>query len=141
VLASQTEGARGVAGLWSLIKRSPKAKIVRKVFEVPGPAVEGAMPLDARARQIYAYFKNYNYELKETGDVIRFVGTYQASKGQAAALVFYVFCGGTPLCPCVLCSLWWRPTLPLSSVSSVLGTHSALVFYVFCGGTPLQDSI
>lgn len=83
------------AGLWSLIKRSPKAKIVRRVFEVPGPAAEGAMPLDSRARQIYGYFKNYNYELKATGDVIRFVGKYQASKGQAAALVFYVFCGRT----------------------------------------------
>lgn len=78
-----------------MIKRSPKAKIVRRVFEVPGPAVEGAVPLDSRARQIYGYFKNYNYELKSTGDVIRFVGTYQASRGQAAALVFYVFCGRT----------------------------------------------
>eukprot|EP00889_Picochlorum_renovo_P003590 jgi/Picre1/30620/NNA_005981.t1 len=31
-------------GLWSLIKRSPKAKIKRKTFEVDGPAVEGHMP-------------------------------------------------------------------------------------------------
>ncbi len=28
---------RHPAGLWSLIKRSPKAKIKRKTFEVPGP--------------------------------------------------------------------------------------------------------
>lgn len=44
-------------GLWSQIKRAPKAKRVRKVYEVPGPSVPGAMPLDARARQIFQYFK------------------------------------------------------------------------------------
>ena len=53
------------AGLWSLIKRAP----------------------------IFQYFKKYNYEVKETGDVIRFVGNYKASRGQAAALVFYTFVG------------------------------------------------
>ena len=45
------------AGLWSQIKRAPKSKRVRKVYEVPGPAVPGAMPLDDRARQIFQYFK------------------------------------------------------------------------------------
>jgi hypothetical protein len=44
-------------GLWSQIKRAPKSKRVRKVYEVPGPAVPGAMPLDDRARQIFQYFK------------------------------------------------------------------------------------
>ena len=29
----------------------------------------------------------------ETGETIRFAGTYKASRGQAAALIFYVFCG------------------------------------------------
>ncbi len=58
-----------------------------------GPAKEGAIPLDARARAIFQYFKKYNYEVKETGDVIRFVGNYKASRGQAAALVFYTFLG------------------------------------------------
>eukprot|EP01024_Parvocaulis_polyphysoides_P035512 TRINITY_DN3145_c1_g1_i3.p1 TRINITY_DN3145_c1_g1~~TRINITY_DN3145_c1_g1_i3.p1 ORF type:complete len:302 (-),score=50.38 TRINITY_DN3145_c1_g1_i3:182-1087(-) len=80
-------------GLWSLIKRAPKAKIVRKTFEVEGPKKEGPTGLDRRARQIFAYFKNYNYKVKETGDVIVFEGTYAASRGQAAALVFYVFIG------------------------------------------------
>jgi len=82
-----------LAGLWSQVKRAPKAKRVRKVYEVPGPAVPGAMPLDARARQIFAYFKANNYEVADRGEVIKFVGTYAASRGQAAALVFYVFCG------------------------------------------------
>lgn len=76
-------------GLWSLIKRSPKAKIKRKTFEVAGPAVAGHMPLDTRARQIFNYFKNYNYIVKETGEVIVFEGNYRASVGQAAALVLY----------------------------------------------------
>ena len=84
-------------GLWSLIKRAPKATKKRKVFEVEGPGVVGGMRLDVRARTIFQYFKKYNYEVKETGDVIRFVGQYAASKGQAAALVFYTFLGA------------WRP--------------------------------
>lgn len=42
-------------GIWSQIKRAPTATKKRKTFEVPGPAVAGAMPLDARARQIFRY--------------------------------------------------------------------------------------
>ncbi len=34
-----------------------------------------------------------NYQVKERGEVIKFVGNYAASKGQAAALVLYVFFG------------------------------------------------
>lgn len=84
---------RSCAGLWSQIKRAPKAKKRRKTYEVDGPARPGAVPLDNRARQIFEYFKKYNYEVKDTGEVITFAGTYQASKAQAAALVFYTFCG------------------------------------------------
>lgn len=76
-------------GLWSLIKRAPKAKVKRKTFEVAGPSTEGAMPLDARAKQIFSYFKNYNYIVKSTGEVIVFEGNYKASVSQAAALVLY----------------------------------------------------
>jgi hypothetical protein len=92
------------AGLWSQIKRAPKAKKVRKTFEVAGPAQgSAALPLDERARQIFQYFKRYNYELVETGDTIRFAGTYAASRGQAAALIFYVFCGARAVQLHVLC--------------------------------------
>jgi hypothetical protein len=80
-------------GLWSLVKRAPKASVKRKVFEVEGPGVSNAVPLDARARAIFDYFKKYNYEVKERGEVITFAGNYQASRGQAAALVSYVFFG------------------------------------------------
>lgn len=82
-----------VPGIWSLVKRAPQATKKRMTFEVPGPAVEGAVPLDDRARQIFRYFKRYNYTVKETGEVITFEGIYAADKGQAAALVFYLFCG------------------------------------------------
>ena len=81
------------SGLWSQIKRAPKAKRVRKTFETQGPQQKGALPLDQRARQIFAYFKKYNYDVKDAGDVIRFTGNYKASRGQAAALTFYVFMG------------------------------------------------
>ncbi|GIL74849.1 hypothetical protein Vretifemale_4714 [Volvox reticuliferus] len=81
-----------VPGIWSLVKRAPQAAKKRLTFEVPGPAVQGAMTLDDRARQIFRYFKRYNYSVKETGEVITFEGIYAADKGQAAALVFYTFC-------------------------------------------------
>ena len=82
-----------MTGLWSQIKRAPKASVKRKTFEMEGPAKAGAEALDIRAKQIFLYFKKYNYEVKETGETITFSGTYAASRGQAAALVFYVFCG------------------------------------------------
>lgn len=46
------------------MKRAPKANRKRKTFEVPGPAVVGAMPMDERARQIFQYFKSYNYKAR-----------------------------------------------------------------------------
>lgn len=51
------------------------------------------MPIDARARQIFSYFKRYNYQIKETGEVITFEGIYAPDKGQAAAVTFYTFAG------------------------------------------------
>lgn len=82
-----------VPGLWSLVKRAPKASVKRKVYEVPGPAADGAMPLNVRAKQIFDYFEKYNYEVKERGEVITFVGNYKGSIGQASALVLYTFFG------------------------------------------------
>jgi hypothetical protein len=82
-----------VPGLWSLIKRAPKAKLKRKTFEVEGPGAGNAAALDARARAIYDYMKRYNYSVKSTGEVIVFEGRYGASAGQAAALVLYTFVG------------------------------------------------
>lgn len=42
--------------------------------------------------------------VKDTGEVIRFTGQYKASRGQAAALVFYVFMGElSQLCRRAVC--------------------------------------
>lgn len=40
-----------------------------------------------------SYFKKYNYQIKETGEVILFEGIYAADRGQAAAVTFYTFAG------------------------------------------------
>lgn len=82
-----------ITGIWSQIKRAPASNKKRKTYEVDGPARPNAMPLDQRARQVFSYFKKYNYEVKGTGEVITFVGLYAADKGQAAAVTFYTFCG------------------------------------------------
>ena len=78
-------------GLWSLVKRAPKASVKSMTFEVPGPA-QGAS-LDKTASTIATYFTRYNYKIVETGEVITFQGTYEANRGQGIALTFYVFLG------------------------------------------------
>ncbi len=82
---------RTTAGIWSQIKRAPQSSKKRKVYEVDGPARPSAMPMDDRARQIFQYFKKYNYSVKNTGEVITFSGMYAADKGAAAAVTFYTF--------------------------------------------------
>ncbi len=47
----------------------------------------------AESCKVFDYFQKYNYEVRERGEVITFAGNYKASRGQAAALVFYVFFG------------------------------------------------
>jgi Cofactor assembly of complex C subunit B len=37
--------------------------------------------------------KNYNYEVKSSGEVITFAGNYRSTRGQAAALTFYMLMG------------------------------------------------
>lgn len=80
-------------GLWSLVKRSTKSKIVRKTYTVPGPAADTPEALDVLARRISEYFKTNNYRVKDAGETITFEGAIAASKGQAAALTFYAFIG------------------------------------------------
>jgi len=82
-----------VPGIWSQVKRAPVASKKRKVYEVDGPKKDGGKPSKEWAGKIMAYFKKYNYEVKEMGEVITFIGLYQASKGAAAAVTFYTFVG------------------------------------------------
>jgi hypothetical protein len=49
--------------------------------------------LTCRARQLFQYMKSYNYEVKSTGEVITFAGNYRSSRGQAAAITFYMLLG------------------------------------------------
>lgn len=37
--------------------------------------------------------KSYNYDVKSTGEVITFEGNYRSTRGQAAAITFYMFIG------------------------------------------------
>ena len=112
-------------GLWSQIKRAPKSKRVRRTYEVAGPAAEGGPSLDATARAIFSHFKSFNYRVAAQGDVIRFVGTYRASKGQAAALVFYVFCGlaSTALVLSIAAPFGGDAWYALTALSPLAGTY------------------
>ena len=52
------------SGIWSQVKRAPKANRKRKTFEVAGPGAAGAISMDERARQNFQYFKSYNYKVR-----------------------------------------------------------------------------
>mmetsp|Transcript_28514 Transcript_28514/g.50939 ORF Transcript_28514/g.50939 Transcript_28514/m.50939 type:complete len:289 (-) Transcript_28514:346-1212(-) len=114
-----------VPGLWSLIKRAPKAAVKARVYAVDGPGKPGAMPIDDRAREIFAYFKKYNYRVVDTGEVITFEGTYTSNKGQAASLVFYTFvsllcCGLVLTIVAPWGGNWWYG---LSALSPLAGAY------------------
>ena len=66
----------------------PTRQIKRKTFEVPGPGVPGAVPLDDRARSMFAYFKRNNYDVTSTGEVISFEGAVRPDRGTASYIVF-----------------------------------------------------
>ena len=73
-----------VPGLWSLVKRAPTPKPIRKTFVAPGPAVANAPPTSAIARDIALHYKNLNFKIKDASDVITFEGAFAPSVGQAA---------------------------------------------------------
>eukprot|EP00963_Diacronema_lutheri_P007609 scaffold659_cov318-Pavlova_lutheri.AAC.10 len=82
-----------IPGLYSLVKRSTKSKVVRKVFEMPGPAAEGAKSLDEIARTVSNYFKNNNYKVVDAGETVTFEGKVKASVGTASYITFCTFMG------------------------------------------------
>ena len=61
-------------GIYSLVKRSVKSKIVRKTYEIAGPAAEGGRPTREMAGDIVAFFQANNYKIKDASDVIVFEG-------------------------------------------------------------------
>lgn len=93
------------------------------------------MPLDARARAIFQYFKKYNYTVKSTGDVICFEGTYAASASQAAALTLYTLVSAFIVVRC--CSAWQARLAPAGLASTALVLSIAAPFggnwwYLLC---------
>ena len=51
------------------------------------------MPLDERARALFAYFKRNNYVTADTGEVITFRGNIAPERGTAAYITFCAFIG------------------------------------------------
>jgi hypothetical protein len=78
-------------GLYSLVTRSVKTKLVQKVYDLPGPANPTAKPTRQTAAEIMAYFKAMNYEVAAAEETITFKGVMGKSKSQAAFLTFVTF--------------------------------------------------
>ncbi|KAF5194585.1 Cofactor assembly of complex c subunit b ccb1 protein [Thalictrum thalictroides] len=75
-----------VPGLWSLIKRSVKSKIVKKTFVLE----EGEAKKEAKqvAGEILSFFTRTNFAVSDRGETITFEGMMVPSRGQAALLTF-----------------------------------------------------
>uniref|UniRef100_A0A0C9QN25 TSA: Wollemia nobilis Ref_Wollemi_Transcript_19699_1059 transcribed RNA sequence n=1 Tax=Wollemia nobilis TaxID=56998 RepID=A0A0C9QN25_9CONI len=76
-----------VPGLWSLIKRSTKSKIVQKTFVV-SKGDDGKTP-NQIAGEVLSFFTRNNFAVKDRGETITFEGMMVPSRGQA---VFLTFC-------------------------------------------------
>ncbi|KAI9084043.1 hypothetical protein K1719_034039 [Acacia pycnantha] len=73
-----------VPGLWSLIKRSVKSKVVKKTFIGEG---EKKTPNQV-AGEILSFFTRNNFAVTDKGETITFEGMMVPSRGQAALLSF-----------------------------------------------------
>ncbi|ERN06125.1 hypothetical protein AMTRI_Chr06g171000 [Amborella trichopoda] len=76
-----------VPGLWSLIKRSVKSKIVQKTF-VGSEKEEGKKAPSQIAGEILSFFTRNNFIVSDRGEAITFEGMMVPSRGQAALLTF-----------------------------------------------------
>ncbi|KAI9176274.1 hypothetical protein LWI28_000644 [Acer negundo] len=74
-----------VPGLWSLIKRSVKSKIVQKTFI---GEVESKKAPNQVAGEILSFFTRNNFVVTDRGETVTFEGTMIPSRGQAALLTF-----------------------------------------------------
>lgn len=76
-----------VPGLWSLIKRSVKSKVVKKTFVEE--VVEGNKKAPNQvAGEILSFFTRNNFSVVDKGETITFEGVMVPSRGQAALLTF-----------------------------------------------------
>lgn len=78
-------------GVYSLVTRSVKSKVVQKTYEVLGPAADGGRPTRELAGDIVGFFQANNYKIKDATDVIIFEGVQAPVAGRAAFLTFCVF--------------------------------------------------
>eukprot|EP00471_Norrisiella_sphaerica_P001512 CAMPEP_0184481212 /NCGR_PEP_ID=MMETSP0113_2-20130426/2751_1 /TAXON_ID=91329 /ORGANISM="Norrisiella sphaerica, Strain BC52" /LENGTH=308 /DNA_ID=CAMNT_0026860187 /DNA_START=29 /DNA_END=955 /DNA_ORIENTATION=- len=78
-------------GVWSQIKRAPKANVKRATFEVAGPSAPNGVETDTIAKKLFGYMLKYNYAVKDRGQVITFAGKYASDKGQAAFITAFTF--------------------------------------------------
>ena len=87
-------------GIYSLVKRSVKSKIVRKTYEIAGPAAEGGRPTREMAGDIVAFFQANNYKIKDASDVIVFEGVQVGATRRArAARIRVATCVASRPCP------------------------------------------
>ncbi|CAN1137601.1 Protein COFACTOR ASSEMBLY OF COMPLEX C SUBUNIT B CCB1, chloroplastic [Linum perenne] len=68
-------------GLWSLIKRSVKSKVVQKTYT-------GQKPPKQVAGEIQSFFTRNNFAVADRGETITFEGMMVPNRGQAALLTF-----------------------------------------------------
>jgi hypothetical protein len=61
-------------GVYSLVTRSVKSKIVRKTYEVGGPAAPGGRATRELAGDIVAFFQANNYKITDAAETIVFEG-------------------------------------------------------------------
>ena len=78
-------------GIYSLVKRSVKSKVVKKTYELPGPAAEGGRVTREIAADVVSYFQANNYKIKDAGQAIIFEGVQAPLAGRAAFLTFCTF--------------------------------------------------
>merc|ERR1711920_866048 len=78
-------------GIYSLVKRSVKSKVIRKTYEVAGPEAPNGRPTREMAGDIVAFFQANNYKIKDATDIIVFQGVQAPLTGRAAFLTFCVF--------------------------------------------------
>ncbi|XP_072962738.1 protein COFACTOR ASSEMBLY OF COMPLEX C SUBUNIT B CCB1, chloroplastic [Typha angustifolia] len=74
-----------VPGLWSLIKRSVKSKVVQKTFVKEDGT---AMAPNQVAGEILSFFTRNNFSVSDRGETVTFEGMMIPSRGQAALLTF-----------------------------------------------------
>ncbi|KAI3666072.1 hypothetical protein L6452_44710 [Arctium lappa] len=74
-----------VPGLWSLIKRSVKSKVVQKTFIIEEENNRGPNQV---AGEILSFFTRNNFLVLDKGETITFQGMMVPSRGQAALLTF-----------------------------------------------------